>query len=270
MQFIEPLREDKKLKYYLDTGEYKKVGIFFGHGIGDCVMFMVILDRLKEMYSDISFKMILQKGLDEETIYPDCLFGSSLKEIEESNYDLDLVATVHFPVEVPGMTKSEQCCIEEIGIEPISEYKLLPKFPSKLCAVHFNLTCLPELANPDRDIAEMIWNDILEAGWIPIETHFEHVFHNPVNEKFDFVDCTVRRCTPKISTLVGLIQQCGAFVGVVSGNFHVAMATLPHERIAFLEKEIPVARFTNEPIQSFNIKDYQKGSITLWLNDMLM
>ena len=88
------------------------------------------------------------------------------------------------------------------------------------------------------------------------------------NTKFDFVDCTVRRCIPKISTLVGLIQNCGAFIGVVSGNFHVAMTTLPHKHIAFLEKEIPVARFTNESIQSFNLKNYQKGDIKLWLQNM--
>jgi len=262
---IEPLKEKNKLKFYLDN-KPKKVLIVFWHGLGDVVQFRSLFDKLKELYPDINFDIALQEGLDEETLIPEAKLITSLDEIEKG---YDLTVLIHFPVEIEGLTKSELCCREELGIDLMSSYKPIKKFPSKLCAVHFNLTCLPDLANPDRDTAELIWNDILEAGWIPIETHFEHTFHNPVNSKFDFVDCTVRRCTPKVATLVGLIQHCGAFIGVVSGNFHTAMAVLPHDRIAFLEKEIPVARFTNEPIQSFNIKNYQKGDIKKWLDTLL-
>ena len=262
MPIIEPLRQDKKLSAYLDEGTYKRVLLVFWHGVGDCVQFMFLLDKLKELYPSVHFDLGLAKGLDEETIYPEAIL---LEGPPWPDADYDLTALIHFPVEIPSYTKSELCCKEELGIAIATGYKPLPKHPNKLCAVHFNLTCLPDLANPDRDTAEKIWNDILEAGWIPIESHFEHVFHNPVNAKFDFVDCTVRRVKPRISTLIGLLQNCGAFIGVVSGNFHCAMATMPHNRIAFLEKEIPVARFTHEPIKTFDLKNYN-GGIGEWLN----
>ncbi len=261
---IEPLKQDKKLSAYLEPN--MRVLIVFWHGLGDVVQFASIFDRLKELYPNTHFDIALQKGLDEEVIIPEAKLITSLENIEEG---YDLTALIHFPVETdPILTKSELCCREELGIEPISFYKSLPKFDSKLCAVHFNLTCLPYLANPDRDTSEKIWNEILEAGWIPIETHFEHTFHNPVNKKFDFIDCTVRRCRPQVSTLIGLLGVCGAFVGVVSGNFHCAMAMMSHERIAFLEKDIPVSRFTHEPIKSINIKNYQTGQILEWLSKL--
>jgi hypothetical protein len=263
MLIIEPGKQDKKLKEYLDAGDVKRLLIVFFHGIGDCMQFASMLDHLRELWPDIKIDIGLQAGLDEEVIFPDAVLLNGLDGLSELDYDL--ISLIHFPVEIPGYTKSELCCIEELGIPLMSSYKKLEKLPSKLCAVHFNLTCLPDLANPDHDTAEQIWNDILKAGWIPIETHFEHVFHNPKNAKFDFVDCTVRRVKPQVRTLIGLLEACGAFVGVVSGPFHTAMSCLPHEKIAFLEKEIPVARFTHEDIKTFDIKNYQANSITEWL-----
>ena len=258
---IEPLRQERKMSSYLEE-KPRRVLIVFWHGVGDVVQFMGIFHYLKLKYTATHFDIGFQRGLDEETFYPGAVLLDNLDNIEEG-YDFTFL--IHFPVEVEGLTKSELCCIEELGILPMSGYKKIwTQFESRLCAVHFNLTCLPDLVVPEREVAERIWNDILAAGWIPIEVHFQHIYHNPVNEKFDFVDCTVRRCVPRIATLLGLIQRCGAFIGVVSGPFHCAMATLPHDRIAYLEKEIPVRRFTYEPIKTFNVKDYQ-GGITEWL-----
>ncbi len=266
MQFIEPLKDGRKLTEYLETGSYHTVGILFGHGLGDCVMFKALLDKLRALYPTITFRMILQRGLDEEVVYDDADFFSSMEEVHSlSQYDL--IAAINYSVESnPLLTKSELCCIEELGIEPTNDHNRIEKrFPNRLVAVHFNITCLPDLANPDYDVAKMIWDEILEAGWIPIESHFEHVFHNPVNKKFDFIDCTVRRCKPKVETLLGLLQNCGAFIGVVSGNFHCALATMPLERVALLQKHLLLERFTHHKIQVFNILDYQKDSVKNWL-----
>jgi hypothetical protein len=265
MEFIEPLKTEKKLKDYLDTGNYKKVGIFFWHGLGDCVQFQVVLHTLKQMYPFIKFNMIIPKGLDEEVIFPEADLITCREDIDKLDYDL--VSQVNMPVETdPNLTKSELCCREELGIPPVWGHCPLPKYPNRLVGVHFNITCLPGLANPSEEVAKDIWDEIKEAGWLPLETHFEHVFHNPVNKKFDFVNSTVRGCTPKVSTLIGLIQNCGAFIGVVSGNFHVAMSCLPIERIAFLQKEIPVDRFTRHKVKVIDVKNYEKGIVKEWLS----
>jgi len=268
MQFIEPGKTKEKLKSYLDTGKYKKVALFWGHGIGDSIMFQIILDKLKELYSDIEFKMAFPKGLDEEVIYPDAVFVNSREEAQKLE-DFDLVAQINFPLETdPNLTKIELCCREEIGIELISGHKKLPEFPSPIVAVHFNLTSLPELANTPEDVAKKIWEEIKSRDAIPIESHFEHCFHNPVNKRYDFVNRHVRDCKAKISNLIGLIQRSQAFIGCVSGNFHVAMSVLPHDKICYLEKDIPVSRFTHENIKSIDVKNYKDGSISEWLKSI--
>jgi len=264
MKFIEPSKDEQKLKYHLDTGEYKKVAIFWGHGIGDSLMFQVILAKLRELYPSIEFKMAFPKGLDEEIIYPDAIFVNSREEAQKLD-DFDLVAQINFPLEAPSSTKSELSCINEIGIDPISGYEKVPEFPSPLVAVHFCLTSLPELVRPTKEVAEKIWNEIRDAGLIPIECHFHHVFDNPENQKMDFVDCTVRGCQAHLTSLFGLLNVSRFFIGVVSGPFHSAMSILPHDKILYLEKDIPVERFTHEPIKTINLKDYKDGSIKEWL-----
>jgi len=263
---VETGKQKKKLSVYLDEGIYKTVLIIFWHGIGDCVMFQVIFDKLKELYPTIHFDIGLAKGLDEQVIIPDAILLDNLDHLEEMGYDL--VALIHFPVEVPGLTKSELCCRDELGIEPIWGHKklLIPKSP--LVGVCFHLTSLPGLANPDRETAQKIWNEIKETGFIPIETTIEHCYHNPENQKHNFIDCTARKTKPSIKNLMGLIGNCFAFVGVVSGNFHCTMSLLPQHKICFLEKSIPLERFTKHNIKKVDINNYLEGQIKEWLESI--
>lgn len=267
MPIIEPGKQPQKLKSYLDSGKYNKVLLVFWHGIGDVIQFLNIFDKLKSLYPDIYFDVGLQKGLDEETIIPEAILLPDLKDIER---DWDLTALIHFPVETdPTLTKSELCCREELGIEPVSGHKKLPDFPSPIVAVHFCLTALPGLANPSEEVAHKIWNEIHDVGLVPIESHFSHVFDNPENKMFPWIETTVRKCQARLSSLFGLLKVARFFVGVVSGPFHSAMSILPHDRICFLEKDIPVARFTHENIKTVDIKKYTDGSIKDWLNKQI-
>ena len=235
-------------------------------------MFLNPYDKLREALPDVHFDLAVQKGLGFDEVVPDALFitGDDMNKLAEKDYDL--VAKVHFPMSEgqTEYTKGEWCCIHELGIAPTNGHKSLIKAPQRLCGVHFHITCLPDAANPSKETAEAIWNEILEAGWIPIETHFEHVFHNPVNKKFDFIDCTVRRAHARVSTLVGLMQSLGAFIGVVSGNFHVALATISPERILFLEKHFNLECFTHLPIARAAITNgnYKKGTVKQWLDSL--
>ena len=121
---------------------------------------------------------------------------------------------------------------------------------------------------PDEKTAHQIWNTVLSEGFIPIEIHFEHVFHNPVNKQFPFVDCCVRKVRPRISTLVGLIQQCAGVICVVSGNFHTALSVLSPDRIFFLEKHFKLASFTklNIPKTSIMPNEFNPDNLKVWLN----
>jgi hypothetical protein len=260
----EPSKEEVKLDALIKTNKPKKVLVVFHHGLGDLLMFLEPFRALKESNPTTHFDLGLPKELGQKDVYPDAIdVGDDLDLL-----DYDLIAKIHFPMseEQEQYTKGEWCCIKELGIKPTSGHvapNLIIK--NKLISVHFNITCLPNSCNPDEATAHKIWDEIIEAGYVPIESHFEHKFHNPINKKFDFVSATVRGCHPHISTLAGLLEHSAAFIGVVSGNFHLALSVLPPERIILLEKEFTAPMFTKSPIYRCDIVNYIDGSIFDWL-----
>jgi len=268
---IEPFYEDQKLVQQF-SAETKRVLIIFWHGLGDLIMFLNPFYRLRELYPDIQFDLAVQKGLSFEDIVPWARFitGDDMNTLETLDYDI--VAKVHFPMSEGQveLTKGEFCCVNELGIAPINGHRLVPVRASRLIGVHFNITCLPDACNPSEETARLIWDEILEAGFIPIETHFEHVFHNPVNKKFDFVDCSVRRARARISNLISLVGCLSGFVGVVSGNLHLALAILPSNRIFFLQKHFKLECFTRLPVARASILpgEYKGGEVKAWLKTL--
>lgn len=267
---IEPLYSDKKLAQELVESGAKRVLVVFWHGLGDLIMFLKPLQALKAAFPCVDFVLGVQRGLSfEEIVQPGSIFlgGEDMDKLDQQPFDL--VVKVHFPMSEgqTEYTKGEWCCIHELGIPPVWGHNLVPGRTSRLIGVHFNITCLPESCNPDEGTAKLIWDEILEAGYIPIETHFEHVFHNPVNKKFDFVDCSVRRAQARISNLISLIGSLAGFIGVVSGNFHLALAILPSNRVFFLQKHFKLECFTRLPVTRADIMPgmYKPGQIKEWL-----
>lgn len=267
-----PEKSDKKLNRIIEEVKPKSVCIIFFHGLGDLIMFLNPFNALKEQYPDINFKLGLQRGLSFEDIVPDADFDvcSNMDKLGEAPYDL--VALVHFPMSEGQVeyTKGEWCCIHELGINPVRGHRLVKPVPSKLIGVHFNITCLPGSCNPDEETARTIWQEIIDAGFIPIETYFTHVFANPVNKRFDFVDCHVRNVQARISNLISLTGCLAGSINVVSGNFHLALAMLPSNRIFFLEKDFRLESFTHLPVARASIKpgEYQKGQVSKWLQTL--
>jgi len=271
---IEPLRQDKKLVEYL-TDEVKKVGIVFWHGIGDCVQFMHILKYLRTTYPKIQIDILLQRNLGQETIFPDCVFLDDFDHFEDMDYDY--IFLVHFPVEGGEITKAELCCQTEIGCPLIWEYAEIPgwardsynaqNYTSRLIGIHYHNTALPTVFNPTAEVAEKIWNEVIEAGFVPMELDFQHVYHNPVNSKFEFIDCTVRLAKATMKNLLGLIANCAGVIAVPSGPLHCAIAMKP-KRVLYLEKGVPVKRFTYWDIPSINVNEYKDGGVKAWLENM--
>jgi len=249
---------DKKLVEYLKPGQ--KVLIRFGHGLGDTIMFIPCFRKLQREYPEVDFRLYVESG--QEEIWP------SEKDKDAPGYDL--VFSLNFPMsEGSNLTKAAKCCREEIGIEPPKEdFDNLPKFDNPLVLVHFQGTALPKSVNCPPEIAKKIWNEIQEAGKVPLEVHFEHCWHNPRNKRYDFVTTTVRGLEPKISKLIALIQHCYAFIGVASGPFVVAAATIP-ETTLYLQKAHPLNTYTDRDIKIIDLnKPYKDGMVKAWLQSL--
>ena len=258
-----------KLAEHLETGNFNSVLIPFFHGVGDVVMFLPILDALRVRFKNIKIDLGLCRGLDQETFVTDAVLLDGDWQEKCLTFGYDLVFPSHFPlerIEDTTKTKAEVCCEIEIGIPPICGHKRLAF--KKFVGVHFQMTSIPWVANAEKEIAEVIWKDVKDAGFVPIETHFQHVFHNPANERYPFIDTHVRACTPRIETLMALLGSCCAFVGVVSGNFHMALSVLGPDRVMLLERDLKASHFTKDKIATANLKDY-KGEVKDFLKNFI-
>lgn len=249
--------KDKKLVEYLEPG--KKYLIRFGHGLGDTLMFMPIFEKLQQLYSRCAIDLYVESGQEQ-------LFESYP---EKDSRDHDLVFSLTFPMaESTKLTKAEKCCIDEIGIEynGIREVTKLREESSPFVGVHFQGTALPNSVNCPPNIAQKIWNDIIKAGFIPIECHYQHMFHNPINDKYGFISNTVRNCNPEIRKLVGLVQRCYAFIGVASGPFVVALSVMPKNTL-YLQRLHKLETYTrNEDVDRIDItQPYKDGCVERWL-----
>jgi len=246
----------KKLVEYLQGNE--KVLIRFGHGWGDTQMFMPIFYQLKKIYSKVIFDLYLENGQEE--------IFNSVKSPDMSQYDF--VFSLNFPMsEGSNLTKSEKCCIEEIGIEPISKLATLSLQESPIVLVHFQGTCLPEGVNCSLDISEKIWEEIKQFGKIPFECHFCHNFHNPVNNKYQFIDNSARNYKANLKNLIGLVQNSFAFIGVASGPLVTALSIMP-DRTLYLEKHHHIKNYTYDNVDKINILNYKDGNVLSWLENL--
>ena len=249
----------KKLVEYLVPGQ--KVLIRFGHGWGDTLMFIPILERLRRLYPETIIDLYLECGQEE-------IFKSYP---EKDSKEHDLIFSLDFPMsEGSGLLKAEKCARDEIGLDESYEEAFvdLPKKESPFVAVHFHGTALPGSVGCHEDKARIIWQDIIDAGKIPIECHFEHIFHNPINAKFGFVDNNVRKCQANLHSLIGLIQHSFAFVGVASGCFVTALNAAP-ERTMLLEKNHKLTDYTRDSRpQSLSIDAIQSGMVKKWLGGL--
>jgi hypothetical protein len=85
-----------------------------------------------------------------------------------------------------------------------------------------------------------------------------------MNIKFDFVDHHVRVWPARLDTLMALLGASDAFVGVASGNFHLALSILGPSRVMFLERSLKVTQFTKANVATANLNGYD-GEVMTWL-----
>jgi hypothetical protein len=259
----------KEVLDILDPGT--KVLIVFWHGLGDTLMFLPVYKHLESLKKDIKFNLALGPGFGQSAVYPEAL---DMPEAEfTKNNDIAFVLSFGMVEGSNNITKAEYCCQKELGIElPKGDFYLNPldyggENINKFVAVHFHGTCLPGSTNPDEELAKRIWNDITEAGYIPIDVHFKHVFHNPANKDYSWVSRTCRDLKPDINQLRNVIGSCMAFVGVASGPFVLSLTNFPLKTI-YLQKHHNINCYVRNLNRVVDILNYDKEVLLKHLNDI--
>jgi len=247
--------KNKKLVEYLKpNGKYL---IRFGHGLGDTIMFLPAFEALKARYPACTFHLYLECGQEFEW------------QSHRDDGSYDEIFHLDFPMcEGEKGTKTEKCCRCELGIEPPEKDVIeLERKHNPFVMVHFQGTALPGSVNCDEEIAQRIWYEIKSADKIPVEVHFQHVFHNPFNKMYPFVTRHMRDLQPKISTLIAALQHSCAFIGVASGPFVAALSCLPG-RVMYLQKNHRVESYTRADVPVVDLMNFESGEIYKWLRSL--
>jgi hypothetical protein len=138
---------------------------------------------------------------------------------------------------------------------------------SKRIGVHFfGFTGSEEKFCP-KYIAEMIWNEIIEAGYEPFECHMRPSFRNDYKDCGDddckFIDenHSLRYQKPDINLMKNEIGKCKYFISVDSGPLYLAASLLGYDKIIGLEKLKRISYFCPKPFQKVSVREYQRGTI---------
>ena len=250
--------------------EPKKILIVFWHGVGDLLMFLPLYKYMKHLFVKHTFDLGLIPAVGHKHIVPEGL------ELPEKDFlkDHDACFVISFPM-IEGsntMTKVEYCAQLEVGLKAgVFESPYLTRLPileptkNKLIGVHFQGTCLPGSTNPEEDLARKIWDDIRLAGYVPIDLHMEHAFHNPVNKPYSWASRTCRDLVPSLSTLKMIIEQCHAVVAVASGPFVLSLC-INQARTIFLQKHHKAECYVYGFTQVVDILNYDRENLIKMLN----
>lgn len=260
--------ESKKVADYLRQDKPGRVCLVFAHGVGDTILFIEPYKKLRSLFPDIQIDLVIPKSFGQEVLIPDAILVSDAS-LELDGYDFTFVINFPMSEHTNGLwTKAEWCCMQELGIEPVSDF---PKFPdnirSSLVGVSFQATALPNACNPSEEVAEKIWKEVIAAGFIPVETLFKHIYFNPANVQFACVNRDVRDMPASLDTLIRLMSSCYANITVATGTLPLSIA-LMHERTLFLKKDFSIKSYTKKPISEIDVNDYKNGSVKGWLKQM--
>lgn len=250
----------KKLVEYIEPG--KKYLIVFNHGLGDTMMFYPVFEYLKSAYPQSQIDIHVEYG--QEQIFRSAPFDEKL-------YDICFV--IHFPMaEATPFSKSEYCCMWEIGIDYKKvqrELAAVPDSKSPFVGVHFQGTSMDKVVSVPEGLGRIIWDEIKESGYIPVEIFFQHCFYNPANKKYDFIDNTCRGGVATLPNVIGAIRSCRAFVGVLSGPIMVAISMYP-DRVCCMQRGFKLESFIKRSkIHTIDFMDsYKFGSVKDWLKKL--
>ena len=254
-----------RLVNLLGTGEYRSVLFKFYHGLGDAISFYCnVLPVLRARYPWVKFYFDTERGQEE-------MFGT----VSQNEEDYDLSVFVQFPCSEwesdTDETKAEKCLRVEMGIEDEKQcdvYEMPHPFykQSPLVGVHFHSTSSESLS-VDYDTAHTVWFEIMNAGLIPIDTHFSHPGATLRPERFDFCTRNVADCNANMRSLFGLLGTLRGFIGVASGNFWAALTCLPPERIMYLETDFPVTKLTRLPV--YSMRGFQPDVFSAFIKSIL-
>ena len=234
--------------------EGMKVCIVFPHGLGDIVMFRPVLKRLRSLYPKTLIHLMVKPDYPELDDHDDSI-----------DYDLAFWLDYYVSTAANDETKNELCCRLELGIAPpLDELPDAPKgFRSPWVGIGCTSVCNSHSYEPTAYEAKELNEGVLEAGFIPLDTAMMKqpgFFHRESPMAVD-----LRDVSGTYSKLAGILERCHAFIGTISGAYHVAQSLLPGRTLLLCPRAGEWRRLYRRAPVHINMRDITKERIKDWL-----
>lgn len=253
---IKDLRsEGVRLAQLLNPG--MKVCLIFPHGMGDVVMFKTVLEKLRKDFPNTLIHLNTRGGM-----------GALDDHDDQMEYDLAVLIRYSCAPATSGMTKNELCCRTELGITPpLNDRPTAPAgYRSPIVAVGCtSISCAGQFT-PSAYESRMVNEAILELGFIPVDTAFKVEGLNLHRESPMAV--SLRKVPGTYDKLAGLLERSYAFIGTLSGAYHVAQAILPGRNLLLCPRAGEWQRIYRRQPVLINLRDITKEGIKDWLSSL--
>lgn len=249
----------------------------FEHGLGDLINFLPVWHEFQEQTGvncvlasseKRQFNLIHRSILTIDESFSKRRYGYIYKILYPDPQNTSV------PIEVSEESPKPYICgLYELGMKSFiwKPYRMLNKHKvegSKRVGVHlFGHTGMHKKFCP-VDIAEQIWQEIIDAGYEPYECHMTPDF---ADEYPDFVeadsmecitpDCSLRYEEPDLEKMIKEIGKCKYFIGVDSGPIYLASALLGTDNIIGLENQKKHNNFIPKHIATVPVLNYKAGAI---------
>lgn len=250
--YLTPIPDKILVVDHIVASNHKDVAIVFLHGLGDVLMFSSVWDYMLRSLPGVKFTLFLLSGF--EPLIP----GSRTWTGDACLSGFDVAYVLEFPMsEGSGELKSEKCARLELGIDGPFDVDSLVLDGRRIVAVHFQATALPGACNAPEPVARRIWEILVEKGMVPIDVHFTHCFHNPVNVLYPWAVTNVRGQPPSVEKLYSLIEAASVVVAVASGPMVMTLAINPGKLI-YLENHHKISDYTRKKVSSVKVDPFSE------------
>ena len=245
---------------YINRGA-KSVLIDYPHGLGDVLMFFPFYQHLE----------VLNHGVTIDLKMTDAL--QPLHPLEHKGpYDVEIYFPARFNERDPalaGMTKPECNVKYDLGIpyESNREYEIPLVFPtecrkeSPFVGVNYCCSCYPLEGNCPERTARMVWDSVVEAGFVPIEVFFAKNGRKE-NYRYPFVTNTMRNFGG-IMRMMSVLASLRGVASVSTGTFHYGMAAYP-ETTLYLQNGFKASSYTRKKVLTLDVNNPDPKVLREW------
>lgn len=252
---------DRKItiKDYCKDGA--KILILYPHGLGDVLMFYPYFKKFKSLYPNCVIDIKVNELI--KSMFPPVM--------NENDYDYVVWIPAYFNEVEKNclMTKPECNAVLDLGIEYQKElqYTECIEASGNIVGFSFFNSFHPKEINCPYEIAKKLWKIVEDNGLIAIDLFVpkEKSASKPLNQKYDFVDWSMRTKGIGIQKMIGLMGSLAGMASVATGNFHFGMTVYP-DRVLYIEKDFSYKKFTNKEILCLNVKKPDYGIVNEWIN----